>query len=124
MKTGEKKTTGFRQTLDVLEKWNETTSKLTKDDMRDIASKVSMGSAYQRRSSWKRITLEDRCKHLIEIFEANDNRMPRSVVKARSGKQLGTVINWLKENGYEMRIEHEFHGNKPMSYYRLEKKVK
>jgi len=119
----EKKTTGFKQTLDILEKWNETASKLTKEDMRDIASKISMGSAYQRRSSLKRITIEERCKHLVEIFEANGNRLPRSVVKARSGKQLGTVINWLKKNGHELHIEHEFHGNKPMSYYRLEKKV-
>lgn len=113
---------GFKDTMALIERWNEKAKKLTGDDVMDLAIALSKASKAYRKKGGRRMSIEERCGNLVKAFEKSDNRLPSSRVKTLAGKRSATsVMQRLRYKGYGFRLEHEFHGNRAVSFYVLVK---
>lgn len=97
--------TGFLKAVAIITKWNETTRKLTEDDIKVLAINLSSGDCYKRKSSWKKLTPQQKHDNLIKVFEENDNRIPKYMTDKVCGVDITAVRKILRNNGFHIVTE-------------------
>jgi len=112
--------TGLKESIAILNDWNAKWNKLTHEDIVEIAMKFSAGNPYLKPPSRVKLTVEERARRVIDA----GGRLTISQLKSICGKKISTVLSYLKKNGYTKRIEHEFHGNSPITYHVFENEAK